>query len=89
MVNKDRVQISKDLLVCFFFFLKNTMKQIVFVTDKQKYPHPKLNLPLNLKTENARQSTTEHPVKEVIVLQAGKPTFLTFLSTAPSWGKKI
>lgn len=56
------------------------MKQIPFETDKQKYLLPKLNLPLDLKTENARQSTTEHPIKEVIVLQAEKPTFLTFLS---------
>lgn len=78
MVNKGRVQISKDLLVR--KKKKKGKKQITFESDKQKYLLPKLNLPLDLKTENTMQSTSEHPIKDVIVLQAGKSTFLTFLS---------
>lgn len=75
MVNKDRGQISKDLLV------KNKRtKQNIFETGKQNYLFPKLNLPLDLKTEKTSQSPSEHPIKEVIVLQAGKPAFLTFPS---------
>lgn len=55
-------------------------KQIAFEIHKQNNLLPKLNLPLNLKTEKARQSPTEHSIKEVNVLQAVKPTFLAFLS---------
>lgn len=73
VVNKDRVRISKDWLV------KNERtQQNTFETDKQNYLFPKLNLPLDLKTENTSQSPSEHPIKEVIVLQVGKPAFLTF-----------
>lgn len=81
MVNKGRVQISKDLLrKKEKKKKKNKIKRVTFETDKQEYLLPKLNLPLDLKTENTRQSTTGHPIKEVIVLPAGKPTFLTFSS---------
>lgn len=65
------------------------MKQTTFETDRsissllnlnltrRRYL---LNLPLDLKPENARQSATEHRIKEVIVSEAGKPTFLKFFS---------
>ena len=78
VVNKGRVQISNDLIAK---KKKKKQKNEQNETNKQKYLLPWLNLPsVGLKTENARQGTTEHPVKEVIVLQAGKPKFLTFLS---------
>lgn len=70
MINKGRVQISKDLLVR---KKKKGKKQITFESDKQKYLLPKLNLPLDFKTENAIRAQVNIQSKTLLFYKLGSP----------------
>lgn len=70
VVNKGRVQISKDL---WFKKKEQNEKKVAFETDKQKYFFPRLNLPLDLKTENAGKAQLNIQSKKLLFYKLGSP----------------
>lgn len=61
-------------------------KQIAFEIHKQNNLLPKLNLPLNLKTEKARQSRLNIQSKKLMFYKLWSPhSWHSFLNTQDPW----